>query len=702
MTLAALFPVMVPTAAFAAPVLTLEPITWNVVGLDSNSVASGPNVFPVGVRVCNTGDATATNVQADFVWDTANGLINLSGATSVTNPQLPAGSCADFNFDVVVTRSAAAYDTVRRYHINVTADGLGTLSTPQPREIYVEHLVSQNRNDIDSISGPSTVEVGGTYTFTLVAKTATNGYEQIENFLTFPNLIFRVDAVSTTYSAPVGGTNDAVYADACGWDNDPGSATYRQCIGPEQFPGAKAGGDLTTVFTVTILSSGSATLTSLIYDFSGSSFHYNSDFGLDVLAVTAVPSADLSITKADAADPVLAGDDLVYTLSVNNAGPSDASNLTVTDNLPPGTSFVSASGLGWTCNESSGVVTCTRASLAAGASAPDITLTVTAPSAGGNITNSASVASSTADPSAPNNSAAEQTTVTPSVDLALGIDDSPDPVDAGSNVDYTVTVTNNGPSDATNLTVTNTVPVGTTFVSSSGNGWSCSESSGTVTCTRPALARFASAPDITITVTAPPSAGTITDSASVSATESDPDPGNDSDSEDTAVQDPPPPPPNNPPVATDDVANTTTDTPVPIGVTANDTDADGNLDPSTVQVTVDPPNGSVTCDTSGVCTYTPDPGFSGPDSFDYQVCDTDGACDTATVNVTVDAPPPPPPNNPPVATDDVANTTSDTPVAIGVTANDSDPDGNLDPSTVQVTVDPPNGSVTCDGTGVCT
>jgi ferredoxin len=158
---------------------------------------------------------------------------------------------------------------------------------------------------------------------------------------------------------------------------------------------------------------------------------------------------------------------------------------------------------------------------------------------------------------------------------------------------------------------------------------------------------------------------------------------------------------NNPPVATDDVATTTADNSVPIGVTANDSDPDGNLDASTVQVTVDPTNGSVGCAANGVCTYTPDPGFSGPDSFEYQVCDTDGACDTATVSITVSSPPPPP-NNPPVATDDVATTAADTPVAIGVSANDSDPDGNLDPSTVHVTNNPANGSVTCDNTGVCT
>lgn len=50
----------------AAASLTLSPITWNIIGLDSNNVNVGPNHFPVGARVCNTGDAPATNLTGTF------------------------------------------------------------------------------------------------------------------------------------------------------------------------------------------------------------------------------------------------------------------------------------------------------------------------------------------------------------------------------------------------------------------------------------------------------------------------------------------------------------------------------------------------------------------------------------------------------------------------------------------------------------
>src|SRR5437899_3098803 len=60
-----------------AAVLSVTPISWNVVGLDSNNVNAGPNHYLVGARVTNTGDTTATNVRASYTWDSSNALINL-------------------------------------------------------------------------------------------------------------------------------------------------------------------------------------------------------------------------------------------------------------------------------------------------------------------------------------------------------------------------------------------------------------------------------------------------------------------------------------------------------------------------------------------------------------------------------------------------------------------------------------------------
>ncbi len=93
---------------------------------------------------------------------------------------------------------------------------------------------------------------------------------------------------------------------------------------------------------------------------------------------------------------------------------------------------------------------------------------------------------------------------------------------------------------------------------------------------------------------------------------------------------------NDPPVANDDSGITPEDTAVVVDVLLNDTDLDGTLQPGSVMVTSWPANGYTGVNpTTGEVTYTPVGGFSGGDSFVYQVCDDDGACDTATVSVTI-------------------------------------------------------------------
>ncbi len=156
-------------------------------------------------------------------------------------------------------------------------------------------------------------------------------------------------------------------------------------------------------------------------------------------------------------------------------------------------------------------------------------------------------------------------------------------------------------------------------------------------------------------------------------------------------------PVNDPPVASDDTAATDEDTPVAIDVLANDSDVEGGLDPSSVTVTQTPLNGTVVVNADGSVTYSPNADFNGTDSFTYEVCDTDGLCDTATVTVTVAAV-----NDPPVANDDAASTNEDTPVTVGAAANDTDVDGNLDPTTATVVAGPANGTVVSNGDGTFT
>ncbi|MGH2650958.1 MAG: hypothetical protein ACRDHK_07080, partial [Actinomycetota bacterium] len=83
-------------------------------------------------------------------------------------------------------------------------------------------------------------------------------------------------------------------------------------------------------------------------------------------AATAVAAtADLSASKVDSPDPVVAGSNITYTINVTNAGPGAASNVSLSDTTPVGTTFVSVTpGAGWTCPPlpvgGTGTQTCTN------------------------------------------------------------------------------------------------------------------------------------------------------------------------------------------------------------------------------------------------------------------------------------------------------------------------------------------------------
>ncbi|MFN2466195.1 MAG: hypothetical protein ABR598_08035 [Candidatus Dormibacteria bacterium] len=130
-------------------------------------------------------------------------------------------------------------------------------------------------------------------------------------------------------------------------------------------------------------------------------------------------SADLSITKS-AQGAFAAGQDAHYLITVSNAGPSDAASPHVVDNLPAGMTYVSGTGTGWSCARTTAatasagdVVACDYASaLAAGASTSlDLKVHI-ANNAGGTLTNTATVSSTTNDPDGSNNTATTSTTVT--------------------------------------------------------------------------------------------------------------------------------------------------------------------------------------------------------------------------------------------------------------------------------------------------
>jgi uncharacterized repeat protein (TIGR01451 family) len=209
--------------------------------------------------------------------------------------------------------------------------------------------------------------------------------------------------------------------------------------------------------------------------------------------LTFLGEADLAITKSDSPDPVTAGLQLTYTLTVTNNGPSDAVNVVVTDNVPAGVSLDSVGvtlGVG-ACNagvpgDPAQPTVCTFDSLANGGSAQMQIVATVLPQTTGLLHNDARVAGDTPDSNNANDLATETTTVQSVANLVVSKSDAPDPVLAGEQLTYTVTVLNNGPSTARMVDLVDTLPAGVSLIGASilEGGGTCSETGpGVLTCT---------------------------------------------------------------------------------------------------------------------------------------------------------------------------------------------------------------------------
>jgi uncharacterized delta-60 repeat protein/uncharacterized repeat protein (TIGR01451 family) len=188
---------------------------------------------------------------------------------------------------------------------------------------------------------------------------------------------------------------------------------------------------------------------------------------LNLTTAGMVPVAsDLALGMIASTDNVVVTSNLTYTLFVTNYGPSSASGVWVTNALPGGLTLINSTPSVGSVSNVAGQILWNVGSLAKDAFA-SLTLLVE-PQTIGTLTNIATVGTTNPadDPNPSDNSASVFTTVSsPTADLVVSVAGSPNPVLLGGDITYTVTVTNAGPATATALTIDNTLPAGTAFVS---------------------------------------------------------------------------------------------------------------------------------------------------------------------------------------------------------------------------------------------
>ena len=201
---------------------------------------------------------------------------------------------------------------------------------------------------------------------------------------------------------------------------------------------------------------------------SGKEFDHNptNNQNLFTMFVNTPPQdlADLSISKTANNPAPLIGDTVTYTINLNNAGPDDAQNVIVNETVNPAQlTFVSSSDPAhFTYDDATGIGTWNVGTLPHDTST---TLTLTfRTQKEGLVTNTVEANSTTPDPHIGDNKASVTINVQPSADVAVQKTVSPNPQNFGQNVTHTITVTNNGPSTATGVTVRDLLPPGTSLI----------------------------------------------------------------------------------------------------------------------------------------------------------------------------------------------------------------------------------------------
>jgi len=258
-------------------------------------------------------------------------------------------------------------------------------------------------------------------------------------------------------------------------------------------------------------------------------------------AAFAMSSADLAVTKTDGLTVAIPGEIVDYTIVVSNAGPGAVSDASVSDVLPAGLTCT------WTSVSVGG------ATGSAGSGAGDISETLVLPASSGvtytascavdpgstgSLSNTASVTTATPDPNPGDETATDVTDLMPAADHWLSLAVLPTQVGSGQAVAYTIQAGNQGPSQAGSVEVQHVLPASAGFVSFNAPDWACSESSGTVTCTRAMMDPLQSS-TIEVTADMPSTSGVHSSTASVSSATPENVPGDEIDNADVEVFGPP-------------------------------------------------------------------------------------------------------------------------------------------------------------------
>jgi len=233
--------------------------------------------------------------------------------------------------------------------------------------------------------------------------------------------------ISYTITVTNNGPNPAINASLS--DTIPAGTTFASLISPGGWscvtPAANGTGTVTctlgsmavgsAIFTLNINGPAAAATVSNTASVSSSSTDGTPGNNSSTANTNVTTIANLAITKTPSPGPFGTSSPITYTIVVSNAGPGAAANVVVTDILPAGTTFTSATPTQGSCSGTT-TVTCNLGTIANAGSAT-VSLTVTLPATAGPVSNTATVATSSTDPNPANNTATSTITTVPAANI---------------------------------------------------------------------------------------------------------------------------------------------------------------------------------------------------------------------------------------------------------------------------------------------
>jgi uncharacterized repeat protein (TIGR01451 family) len=502
---------------------------------DINPVNRGGTLIYTLV-VANNGPGLATDVEVVDTLPAGVTFVSATGGT-VTPPgpgdsevivnvgNIPAGEERTVTITVQVTQAAGA--TLTNSAIVRSPETLAGFDSNPANNSDNEVTNTQSTIDLavtktDS-SGGNPVAPGQTLTYTiLVTNTGPSNASGVRVTDNIPDGIRITQATSNTAGVQITVPPSAE-------DNNPVNNDDLLFVIGDLAVGQTV--ELTVEALVFAATRGNLVNTAVVSTTNASLIENDTTNNTSTITTALVPQIDLAVTKVDTiGGTVVAGGALTYHIDVTNSGPSTATGVTLTDPLPAGLTFTSVSSQQGTASHAGGVVTAQIGTMEPGAT---VRITVNAtvnPDARGTLTNTATASGTENDINPGNNAGTSNTTINPQIDLSVVKSkvNPNDPAVAGEPLTYTILVTNQGPSTATSVVMTDVLPNGITLTNGSSTVGNVTNTGQTVTANIGTLAPGASATVTLLTSVAASAAGDFSNTASVNGTETDINPANNS------------------------------------------------------------------------------------------------------------------------------------------------------------------------------